>query len=282
MPHTICIAVVQHRYVGTLKQNTRDCLAAVDQAKALGADLVLFPECVLTGYRLPVTNEDALPDDSVYIRRIADKAKSEKIGIVITAFTRGTARPRNSAFVIDKSGHIVLKYDKVHTCDFSDEACLESGEEFKVCECDGVRIGIMICYDREYPESARVLMLKGAELILVPNDCCLMEPRVQALSTRAYENMVGVVMANPPGNNAGRSCAYSPICWENDEIAVDNTVFLADSHTDGIFLARYDMDRLRDYRSREMMGNTYRKVKAYAPLLAAEIDAPFIRTNQSR
>ena len=72
----------------------------------------------------------------------------------------------------------------------------------------------MICYDREYPESARILMLKGAELILVPNDCGAMAPRVQALSTRAYENTVGIVMANPNGENAGCSCAFSPICWD--------------------------------------------------------------------
>jgi predicted amidohydrolase len=65
-----------------------------------------------------------------------------------------------------------------------------------VCDFDGVKIGIMICYDREYPESARVLMLKGAEIILVPNDFGTMKPRLQALSTRAYENMVGIVMAN--------------------------------------------------------------------------------------
>ncbi len=282
MPQTFCIAVVQHRYLGTLEQNTNDCLVAVERAKALGADLVLFPECALTGYRLPITNEDALPHDSAHIMRIADKAKSENIGIVITAFTKGTAKPRNSAFVIDQSGRIVLKYDKVHTCDFSQEACLESGDEFKVCDVNGVRIGIMICYDREYPESARVLMLKGAELILVPNDCDLMEPRLQALSTRAYENMVGVVMATPPGNNAGRSCAYSPICWENDEITVDNTILMADAYTDDIFLAKFDMDRLRTYRSREMMGNTYRRVNAYAPLLDAEIEAPFVRVNQSK
>ena len=70
---------------------------------------------------------------------------------------------------------------------------LESGTEFKVCDFDGVKIGIMICYDREYPESARILMLKGAEIILVPNDCGTMKPRLQVLSTRTYENMVGIV-----------------------------------------------------------------------------------------
>lgn len=52
-----------------------------------------------------------------------------------------------------------MKYSKVHTCDFADEACLESGSAFRVCDFDGIKIGIMICYDREYPESARILML---------------------------------------------------------------------------------------------------------------------------
>ena len=118
-----------------------------------------------------------------------------------------------------------MKYSKVHTCDFADERVLESGTEFKVCDFDGVKIGIMICYDREYPESARILMLKGAEIILVPNDCVSMRPRLQALSTRAYENMCGVAMANPNGKNAGNSCAFSPICWDDNDECVD--IFMA-------------------------------------------------------
>ena len=60
---------------------------------------------------------------------------------------------------------MILQYAKVHTCDFADEACLESGDTFSVCDFHGVRLGVMICYDREYPESARLLMLKGAEII---------------------------------------------------------------------------------------------------------------------
>ncbi len=91
---------------------------------------------------------------------------------------------------------------------------LEGGDTFKVCDFEGVKLGVMICYDREYP--ARILMLKGAEIILVPNDCSIMEARVNALSTRVYENMTGVVMANPPGENEGRSCAFSPIIWDEE------------------------------------------------------------------
>lgn len=96
---------------------------------------------------------------------------------------------------------MTLTYDKVHTCDFSLEGQLESEEECKVCEFDGIKLGIMICYDREFPESARILMLQGAEIILVPNSCDMNPARLNQLSTRAFENMVGVAMANYPGEN---------------------------------------------------------------------------------
>ena len=59
---------------------------------------------------------------------------------------------------------------KVHNCDFADERNVESGKEFKVCDFEGIQLDTMICYDREYPESARILMLKGAGVILIPND----------------------------------------------------------------------------------------------------------------
>lgn len=175
-----------------------------------------------------------------------------------------------------------MKYSKVHTCDFADERNVESGKEFKVCDFEGIQLGIMICYDREFPESARILMLKGAEVILVPNDCGSMQPRIRALSTRAYENMVAVAMANPNGDNAGCSCAFSPICWDRNGNCVDNTVLLADDNTEGIFYAEFDMEAIREYRNREMLGNTFRKVEAYNQLLSKEINEPFIREGQNR
>ncbi len=79
-------------------------------------------------------------------------------------------KPQNSALVINKSGNILMKYAKVHNCDFADERNVESGKEFKVCDFEGIQLDTMICYDREYPESARILMLKGAGVILIPND----------------------------------------------------------------------------------------------------------------
>ena len=276
------VAILQKRAViEEIDKNVQTVIDAIKEAAANGADIVLLPECFLTGYDLPVTYEKSIADDDIRIKEICNAAKENQVGIVLTSFTQGKKSPQNSAFVINKNGQILMKYSKVHTCDFADEKVLEPGEEFKVCDCDGVKIGIMICYDREYPESARVLMLKGAEIILVPNDCVSMAPRTNALSTRAYENMVGVAMANPNGDNAGCSCAYSPICWDGEGKCIDNTILMVDELAEGLFYADFDMDAIRWYRNTEMMGNTFRKVGAYGELLSTVIEEPFIRQGQT-
>lgn len=275
------VAILQMQASGKDRaKNTEIILTRMKEASAGGADILLLPECFITSYELPIGNEEALPDQNEYLGKICEIAAKLKTGVVATALTRGANKPQNSAFVIDKTGTVLMKYSKVHTCDFADEKCLESGSGFKVCDFHGVKIGIMICYDREYPESARMLMLKGAEIILVPNDCGAMKPRVQALSTRAYENMTGIAMANPNGENAGCSCAFSPICWDQDGKCVDNTLLLADEMTEGLYFVDFDMDKIRHYREHEMMGNTFRKVKAYEGLLDGRIGYPFIREGQ--
>ena len=214
------VAVLQMRSENrAVEENSKTIIKYMTEGKKNNADILLLPECFITGYDLTINNDAAISEGD--LAALCDKAKELGIGLVATALTKGKKSPQNAAFVIGKNGDILMKYSKVHTCDFADERVLESGTEFKVCDFDGVKIGIMICYDREYPESARILMLKGAEIILVPNDCVSMRPRLQALSTRAYENMCGVAMANPNGKNAGNSCAYSPICWDdNDECVI--------------------------------------------------------------
>lgn len=273
------VAVLQMRSVSReYESNIKTIIKFMAEAKQEGADILLLPECFITGYDLTIDNDSAMTE--VDLSPLCEQAGKLGIGLVATALSKGEHHPQNAAFVIGKDGKILMKYAKVHTCDFADEKVLEPGTEFKVCDFDGVKIGIMICYDREYPESARILMLKGAEMILVPNDCGSMHPRLQALSTRAYENMCGVAMANPNGENAGNSCAYSTICWDGNGECVDNTLFLANANAEGLFYAEFDMDKIRAYREREVMGNTFRKVNAYSELLNDTIQYPFIREGQ--
>lgn len=76
------------------------------------------------------------------------------------------------------------------------EIAVPAGDDFYTADLDTengiVRIGAMICYDREFPESARLLMLKGAEIPLVPNACPMEINRLAQLRARAFENMVGI------------------------------------------------------------------------------------------
>lgn len=280
------IAIVQHKNLTTdIGKNTLNAMAFIKEAKANGADFVLFPECFLTTYYCPkickelkpvneienhsefVTwRESAIEDNDKNLKEICNLAKEESIGVCITAFTKGIKYPQNSAYIIDRNGDIILKYSKVHTCDFDWERYLEGGEAFNVCNFDGITIGVMICYDREHPESARELMLQGAELIFVPNDCDAMYPRLQELSVAAMQNMVGVAMANPPSEEGGNSCAYSPIVWNNEGKSIDNAIIVAEKDYDGIVYADFDIEKLRKYRNSEFLGKN-RKPKAYKHLV---------------
>lgn len=262
---------------GNLEENTNKALFYMKQASKEKVDLLLFPECFLTGYHFPISTREILDENSYYIQRIRTKAKELSISVVITTFTKGVKKPRNTAFIIDSKGDILLRYDKVHTCDFADEKMIENGTSFPVCTLNNIQLGVMICYDREYPESARELMLNGAEIILVPNNCGSMKPRLCALQTRAYENMTGVVMANAPGNNAGNSCAYSPIAWDRDGNCLDMEMMMADDTSEDLYYVTYDMEQIRFYREHEMMGNTFRKCIAYKNLQNEEIKDPFLR-----
>ena len=174
--------------------------AACTMAKDKGADIALFPEMWSDGYFLPQEEEAlkalAIPAEHEWVRAFGALAAELEMAIGITFLEAHEPRPLNSMILFDRNGEKKLHYSKVHTCDFDEEKVLSSGEDFYVTELDvgrdKVMVGSMICFDREFPESARILMLKGAEVILAPNACPMEINRLSALRTRAYENMVAV------------------------------------------------------------------------------------------
>ncbi|MDY3731014.1 MAG: carbon-nitrogen hydrolase family protein, partial [Candidatus Choladocola sp.] len=76
----------------------------MEEAAENKADILLLPEVFLTGYELPMTNEEAVSEDCPYIRQVCDAAKRLHLGVVLTAMTKGIEKPQNSAFVISKDG----------------------------------------------------------------------------------------------------------------------------------------------------------------------------------
>ncbi len=289
------IALVQQKAVPNDKNaNLNLAVKYIKKSAQLGADMVLFPEMWSNGYSAPFDcafdepfHKDfakeremwlagAVQKDDEYVKTLQNTAKELSMGVCATYLSKNENKYQNTAIIIDRDGKIILDYAKVHTCDFSLEALLDSGDEFKVCEFDGVKLGVMICYDREFPESARVLMLRGAEIILVPNACDMNPARLNQISSRAFENMTAVAMANYPSEKWGNSCVYSPIVFD-DNGYTDNLLFMADDISEDIFVTEIDLDKLRDYRKRETWGNAYRKPHTYKEIISDDVKEPFIR-----
>lgn len=270
------------------------------KAKQLNADIAVFPEMWNNGYEMLVDGKfseenpskekvtkwmsKAIPEDSHYINTFKNLAKELDMAIAVTFFEKYDPLPKNTVLIIDRFGKIALKYSKVHTVDFKMEALMEPGKNFNICTLDynggKVKLGTMICFDRDFPESARILMLKGAELILVPNACQMTKIRLDQLKVRAYENMTGIVTVNY-ANYGGHSSAFSPIVRDENKNEIDSEMLIMDDKED-IQIVDFNLDDIRNYRQRETLGDAYRKPFAYSELVNSNVQEPFIRYDSRR
>lgn len=274
------IALLQLTPTGTLAGNLEKGIAACREAKSQGADIALFPEMFSIGYDIydPPAEEwtaRAIPADDDFVQFFGRLSAELDMAIGITFLEKHDPKPLNTLILFDRRGRQAMKYSKVHTCDFSAEVALSSGDGFHVCDLDTavgtVKVGAMICFDREFPESARILMLKGAEIVLAPNACPMEINRLSALRTRAYENMIAVATCNYPDTVPdcnGHSTVFDGIAWFSDEPGVRDMCILEANGCEGIFTADIDLAVLRDYRENEVMGDNYRKPWAYSDLNA--------------
>ena len=287
------VALLQILPTGSQNGNLQKGLESCGKAKQMGADIALFPEMWNVGYNIALNADEAKKNaiglDSDFISKFKELAERLSMAICVTFLERYAPAPRNSLVIIDRRGDIVLHYSKIHTCVFDPtEQQLTAGKEFRAVDLDTetgvVRIGAMICFDREFPESARILMLKGAEIILVPNACPMEINRLSQLRSRAFENMVGIATANYPHGQPdcnGHSSAFDGIAYRPGESVSRDTLIVEAGENEGIYFASFDMDELRDYRQREVHGNAYRRPGLYSALISEEKMPPFFRNTLS-
>ena len=285
------VALLQLAAGKTQEENLQKGIEYCRKAKAMGADIALFPEMWNNGYEVVAdVNEmrrNAVDTDGPFVETFRSLARELNMAIGITYLENYDPLPRNTVTIFDRFGKTVLTYAKVHTCDFDVERNLTPGEDFYVQDLDTkegtVRIGAMICYDREFPESARILMLKGAEIILVPNACPMEINRLSQLRARAYENMVGIATANyaygQPDCN-GHSSAFDGMAYGEIRPGVVESrdmLVVEAGEAQGIYMAVFPMDKIREYRKNEVHGNAYRHPAKYGLLVEERIEEPFIR-----
>lgn len=274
----IKIALLQITPCKTLKENLQQGIKYCRKAKEKGADIALFPEMWSNGYNIydrPAAEwkEEAISVHSDFVTAFGRLAKELNMAIGITLLEKHENAPRNSLVLFDRFGEQKFVYAKVHTCDFDVERNLTPGDDFYVTVLDtergGVNVGAMICYDREFPESARILMLKGAELILVPNACPMEINRLSQLRARAFENMTAIATCNYPETvpdcNGGSSVFDGVAYLPSLEGSRDMCILMADEQ-EGIYIAELDLVQLRSYREKEVHGNAYRHPDKYGIL----------------
>ncbi|MGO9271562.1 MAG: carbon-nitrogen hydrolase family protein [Terriglobia bacterium] len=264
-------------------------------SKALGADLAVFPElwnigfapCPIDAAGRALWTASAIDQRSNFFQGFAALAQEVDMNIAITYLEAHRPRPRNTVSIINGQGEVVLNYSKVFICDFGEDELLKPkpsaddigcdancspGESFGVCRLQGaegeVKVGAMICADREFPEPATQLMLNGAELIVVPNACGWDDIRTAGLKTRAFENLVGVAMANYPAPvNNGNSRAYTCAAWKDGK--AQDTLIASAGEQEEVLVVRFDVDEIRTFRNAESWRMDYRRRPMKRPLPTA-------------
>lgn len=225
MPHLLRIALAQ-------QPGGEDPAGIVRRAAAGGAEIVVFPEMYANGYARFAPGDasaeaawraGADTPDGAFVGRCRDAARAHRVHVVATFLEAGDPDPFNAALLIDPRGDTVLHHRKVHICDFdSPESACGRGTTFDVAAigtaAGPVRVGLMICMDREYADGAAALSAQGAEIALVPNCCDLAtdpdvgDVRLAQIRGRAFEAVMGIAVANYPAPQCdGHSLAVDAV-----------------------------------------------------------------------
>jgi len=274
------IALAQQRAAALRPdENLARGLAVAEQARRQGADLLVFPELWQIGYagcppepaaRTAWLALATAPGDG-WLSRWQDAAARLGLALVVPFLHRHHGGTASAAAVLAADGTLALVQHKVHVCDFTWEAVLTPGADFRTAtvatRAGPVELGVMICFDREFPESARVLGLAGAELIVCPNACLLCDDRIGQLRARAFENMAAVALANYPiPLMNGRSCVFDGIATAagrpREHCGVEAGPRAA------LVRADVDLAALRSYRRDGLWSPHRRRPTAYRSLAA--------------
>jgi 5-aminopentanamidase len=234
--------------VGELGPNCELSVQAVRDAVAQGADVVVLPELVTSGYVFQSREEAAsmaITHDHELFGFWADAAGGR--AVVVGGFCEEgpDGLLYNSAALVDRSG-VVAVYRKAHLWDREKLVFEPGGEPPPVTETAVGRIGVIICYDLEFPEMTRMLALAGAELVTVPTNWPLVDrpagerpPEVVIAMAAARTNRMVIACCDRTGTERGQE-------WTAGTSVIDAAGWVrATADEQGVALADVDLAETR-------------------------------------
>lgn len=178
-------------------------------AASAGASILVVPELFLPGYNRPDLHAElAQPLDGPWLTRVADLARRTGCGVCLGWAERDADTVYNAATLVGPDGMVALHYRKIQLFGPMESASFTRGTTLApIVEIHGRRVGILVCYDIEFPGHAAVLGAAGADLILVPTANPVGYEHVQRalIPARAHENDAVVVYANLVGTEGDAS-----------------------------------------------------------------------------
>jgi predicted amidohydrolase len=205
----------------TIDQNVQQIVERIHAAARAGTDVILFPECAVTGYR---RDFKGLTPGQVRLgcAVVAGAARAARCNVLVGSPTFRNGRWFNSLLVFDRRGRTVFEYSKIHLAPW-DNQFFQRGNSLAFFRIDGVPATAIICHERRYPELVRLPVMLGAQIVFHPNAGLdtLQVSRTKrrgrdGIAVRAFENQVYYVFANsvgPQGNglwSAGDSKIVAP------------------------------------------------------------------------
>ena len=201
-------------YYATMKENFEQVLRVIDNAGTAQdkPDIICFTETVYDrGVKLDFADR-FVPEDEIPLRELEEKAKQYRMYIIFSAHEIGKDHLRyNTAYLISPEGKLEGKYRKMHLTMSEYESGMVPGNDLPVFDTAFGKIGILICWDQWFPEAARILQLKGAEIIFWQTaGYHEIKMRVRAIDSAAYmvtacsQNPAYCSVTDPEGNILGR------------------------------------------------------------------------------
>ena len=242
-PASLRMAAVQMRFAPDLRGNLARITKALHAAVARRADVVLFPECALTGYHCDFA---ALQRDElqVALAQVAALAAFHRINILIGTPMFSGRVLRNCLAVFDRQGQLTYVYAKCQLTEL-DRRVFAPGDAIALFEIDGIPATAIICHERRYPELVRLAVMAGARILFHPNaglDALPVSRRKRGgrdgIAVRAFENAIPYVFANSVGPQGGGKWSAG----DSKIVAADGRCLrLADNQREMVIVADVDL-----------------------------------------
>jgi predicted amidohydrolase len=249
------IAAVQLKFRPTVPENVELIRQMISRAARARSDVVLFPECALTGYNIDF-DRCSRREVEHGLKAVSDAARLHRCNVLVGTPTFVRDRRFNSLVVLDRQGRERFRYHKIHLTS-GDKRFFMPGNSVAWFRIDGVACTAILCHERRYPELVRLPVMMGAQIVFHPN-AGLDSPAVSkskrggrdGIAARAFENQVYYVFANSVGPQGGGKWSAG----DSKIVAPDSRVLALANNRDAMVIhADVDLSRAGRVYAREAL-----------------------------